>query len=84
MKNIADQKCAVVVSGEIDPTDSRVLTYEQEPGCTDDTDAINKLLQKWEDEVTYQHINKYDYLYIPAGEYHIDPAANPASLRASC
>lgn len=77
MKNVANQKCAVVVSGEIDPTDSRVLTYEQEPGCTDDTDAINKLLQKWEDEVTYQHINKYDYLYIPAGEYHIDPAANP-------
>lgn len=71
------QKCYVVVNGQIDPTDDRVLTYKQEPGCADDTKPINDLLQTWEDEVRYQHINKYDYLYIPAGEYHINPAANP-------
>lgn len=72
------QQCYVVVAGgEIDTNDSRVLTYHQAEGCKDDTKAINNLLQKWEDEVKYQHQDNYDYLYIPAGEYHINPAANP-------
>ncbi len=72
-----EQKCYVVIGGEPDLTDDRVLTYHQAAGCTDDTKPINDLLQMWEDQVKYQHINNYDYLYIPAGEYHINPAANP-------
>ena len=73
------QQCYVVVAGgEIDTeNDPRVLTYHQAEGCKDDTQAINDLLQKWENEVRYQHQDNYDYLYIPAGEYHINPAANP-------
>lgn len=70
------QECYVVVTegNVINPEEPRVLTYKQEEGCIDDAKEINKLLQKWEDEVTYQHQNNYDYLYIPAGEYHINPA----------
>lgn len=70
------QQCYVVVTegSVINPEDPRVLTYNQAEGCADDAKEINKLLQKWEDEVTYQHQNNYDYLYIPAGDYHINPA----------
>lgn len=76
--NAAVQQCYIVVDGDVNPeTDSRALVYRQESGCTDDTKAINDLLQEWENEVKDLHHNNYDYLYIPAGEYHIDPAANP-------
>ena len=62
------QECYVVVKGEEDKApEGRGLIYEQEAGTTDDTQAINALLQKWEDNPT-----KYDYVYIPAGVYRID------------
>lgn len=63
------QECYVIVKDEEDEKapEGRGLTYEQEAGTTDDTQAINKLLQKWENNPT-----KYDYVYIPAGVYRID------------
>lgn len=62
------QECYVIVKGEEEKApEGRGLIYEQEAGTTDDTQAINKLLQKWEDNPT-----KYDYVYIPAGVYRID------------
>lgn len=62
------QECYVVVEeDEIDPTDSRVLTYRQAEGCTNDTPAINKLLRDWE-----WNPDRYDYMYLPEGVYRID------------
>lgn len=63
------QQCYVIVEGEVtEPEqDSRVIVYHQESGCTDDTPKINQLLRNWE-----WNPNKYDYMYIPEGIYHID------------
>lgn len=64
------QECYAVA---IDPNEKRpegnILTYEQQPGCTDDTPYINKMLRDWE-----WSSSQYDALYIPAGVYHIDAA----------
>lgn len=63
------QQCYVIVKGEETLPEGRVLTYEQKPGCTDDTPYINKLLRDWEGDQS-----RYDYMYLPAGVYWIDPA----------
>ncbi|MCM1237415.1 MAG: right-handed parallel beta-helix repeat-containing protein, partial [Ruminococcus flavefaciens] len=62
-KNV--QQCYVVVKGEIG------IIYEQSPGTTDDTPAINRLLREWE-----YNPGMGDYLYIPAGIYRIDAVKN--------
>lgn len=63
------QQCYVIVEGEVtDPeNDSRALVYHQAAGCTDDTPKINELLRNWE-----WAPDRYDYMYIPEGVYHID------------
>lgn len=63
------QQCyAVSIGDEQIPEGPEVLTYIQEPGTTDDTPYINKLLRDWEN-----HPDQYEYMYLPAGVYHIDP-----------
>lgn len=62
------QQCYIIVNGgEINLSGDNVLTYNQPVGCTDDTDGINKLLRdaEWSG-------GKWDTIYIPAGEYHIN------------
>lgn len=63
------QECYAVA---IDPNEKipegNVLTYEQTPGTTDDTPYINKLLRDWE----WGYPDRYEYMYLPAGVYHID------------
>lgn len=63
------QQCYVIVerAGDDELNDSKVLKYTQEPGCSDDTKAINALLRKaeWSN-------GAYDTVYIPDGTYHID------------
>lgn len=62
------QQCYIKVSGgEINLSGDNVLTYKQPVGCTDDTDGINTLLRdaEWSN-------GKWDTIYIPAGEYHIN------------
>lgn len=63
------QQCYVIVERASDDelTSSKVRTYTQEQGCTDDTPAINKLLR----EIEWSG-GTADTLYIPAGTYHID------------
>lgn len=60
------QQCYAVA---IDPSETKptgnILTYEQKPGTTDDTSAINALLDSYNPD-------SYEALYIPAGVYHID------------
>lgn len=68
------QQCYVVVKGEETLPEGRVLTYEQPEGCTDDTPYINKLLREWEG-AQKNNQDTYDYLYLPAGVYWIDPVA---------
>lgn len=67
------QRCYVVVGGTVtDPeSDSKALVYHQKEGCTDDTPYINKMLRDWE----WGNRSQYDYMYLPAGVYHIDPTA---------
>lgn len=69
------QQCYAVA---VDPTEkkpegSNVLIYEQDPGCTDDTPYINKMLRdyEWGDDTHVREVT----LYIPAGVYHIDATA---------
>lgn len=63
------QQCyAVVIGDETPPTGDKILTYTQEPGCSDDTPYINKLLRDWE----WNAPDRYEALYLPAGVYHID------------
>ncbi len=77
------QQCyAVVIGNETPPSGARILTYTQEPGCTDDTPEINKLLQTWEEDQKKGN-DPYDYLYIPAGVYHIDAVENTSGLYRS-
>ncbi len=63
------KQCYVVVKGNTaDPeNDSRALVYHQAAGCLDDTPQINRLLREWE-----WNPDRYDYMYIPEGIYHID------------
>lgn len=63
------QQCYAIVIGEETLPEGRVLTYNQQPGCTDDTPHINKLLREWE----WDYPDSYDYMYLPAGVYWIDP-----------
>ncbi|MBD5503838.1 MAG: hypothetical protein HDR09_08880 [Lachnospiraceae bacterium] len=63
------QQCYAIVKGEEKLPEGRVLTYEQTPGCEDDTPYINKLLREWEDTP-----DAYDYMYLSAGVYWIDAA----------
>lgn len=63
------QQCYAIVKGEETLPEGRVLTYEQKPGCEDDTPYINKLLRDWE-----WNPDAYDYMYLPAGVYWIDAA----------
>ncbi|MBD5508394.1 MAG: hypothetical protein HDR05_10205 [Lachnospiraceae bacterium] len=62
---------AIAVGDETRPPEDKVLRYKQTDGTKDDTPAINALLRDWE---TQQKKGKtpYDYMYIPAGVYHID------------
>lgn len=67
-KNKFTQQCyALALDPDEKVPEGKVLTYEQKPGCTDDTPYINKLLRDWE-----WNPGSYEYLYIPAGVYHID------------
>lgn len=68
------QQCYVVVKGEEKKPEGNVLIYEQKPGTTDDTDAINKILRDWE---WNPNADDYDCLYIPAGVYRIDAVSDP-------
>ncbi|MBD5525751.1 MAG: hypothetical protein HDR04_15300 [Lachnospiraceae bacterium] len=63
------QQCHFIVKRASDDelNNSNVLTYEQEPGCKDDTAAINDLLRKAEHSG-----GAYDTVYIPDGTYHIN------------
>ena len=73
--NQSVQQCYVIVERASDDelNDSRVLKYDQKPGCDDDTQAINDLLQRAEDSKDKDTgIYKYDTVYIPAGIYHIN------------
>lgn len=67
------QQCHVVVDGDLaDPENhSRTLVYHQATGCSDDTPQINKLLREWE-----WNPDRYDYMYLPAGVYHIDAVSD--------
>lgn len=77
------QQCyAVVIGNETPPSGDRILTYTQEPGCTDDTPEINRLLQTWAAAQKAGN-DPYDYLYIPAGVYHIDAVENTSGLYRS-
>lgn len=70
------QQCYAVA---VDPNETKptgnILTYEQEPGTTDDTSAINALLSRW-----HYGSENWEALYIPAGVYHIDPVGPAAGL----
>ncbi len=63
------QQCYALVVTEETLPEGKCLTYEREPGCTDDTPYINRLLRNWE-----WSPGQYDYMYLPAGVYWIDPA----------
>lgn len=67
------QQCYVIVEETItDPEhDSRALVYRQKEGCSDDTPYINQMLRDWE----WGDPSKYEYMYLPAGVYHIDPTS---------
>lgn len=67
------QQCYVIVEETItDPEhDSRALVYRQKEGCSDDTPYINQMLRDWE----WGDRSKYEYMYLPAGVYHIDPTS---------
>lgn len=70
------QQCYVTVIGDEEiPSGSKVLTYQQPDGCTDDTPGINKLLRdaEWSN-------GRYDTVYIPAGVYHIDAVSSFGGL----
>lgn len=67
-KHSFTQQCyAVAIDPNEKAPEGEVLTYEQEPGCTNDTPHINALLRDWE-----RHPDRYEAFYIPAGVYHID------------
>lgn len=55
------------------PETGALLTYKQNPGCTDDTPYINKMLRdyEWGDSTHVREVT----LYLPAGVYHIDATA---------
>lgn len=59
-KTFTQQCYALAVDPNEEKPSGDILTYEQEPGTTDDTSAINSLLNRQKD------------LYIPAGVYHIE------------
>ena len=62
------QQCyALAINPDETVPEGKILTYKQEPGCTDDTPHINKLLRNWE-----WNPGQYDCMYLPAGVYHID------------
>ncbi len=69
VNNQSAQQCHFIVKRVSDEelNSSNVLTYEQVPGCKDDTAAINDLLRKAE----YSG-GAYDTVYIPDGTYHIN------------
>ena len=69
VNNQSVQQCHFIVKRVSDDelNSSNVLTYEQEPGCKDDTAAINELLRKAEHSG-----GAYDTVYIPDGTYHIN------------
>ncbi len=54
-----------------DIPEERIRTYIREAGTSDDTDAINWFLRDWE----WNNPDKYDCLYIPAGDYWINAAS---------
>lgn len=63
------QECyALSIDPQEEAPEGKILTYHQEPGCTDDTPYINKLLRDWE----WGDRSKYEAMYLPAGVYHID------------
>lgn len=62
---------AVAIDPNEQKPEGKILTYTQEPGCTDDTPYINKLLRAWE----WDYPDRYEYIYFPAGVYHIDASA---------
>lgn len=66
---ITGQCYAVAIDPNEKKPEEKTLTYTQEPGCTDDTPYINKILRDWE---WSGNPSQYDALYIPAGVYHID------------
>ncbi|MBD5519380.1 MAG: hypothetical protein HDR07_13175 [Lachnospiraceae bacterium] len=65
--NFTGQCYAIAVDPNEEKPEGKVLTYEQEPGTTDDTPYINQKLRNWE-----WNPSEYDCMYIPAGVYHID------------
>lgn len=69
--NFTGQCYAVAEDPNEKMPEGNVLIYTQKPGCTDDTPYINKKLRDWEDDQK-NNKSKYDYMYIPAGVYHID------------
>lgn len=75
----AKQWCYAVALGSEAPPAGRVLTYTQKPGCTNDTPYINQLLRDWEWAVKAGN-DPYDYFYLPAGIYRIDPVAGKSGF----
>ncbi|MDE7177308.1 MAG: right-handed parallel beta-helix repeat-containing protein [Lachnospiraceae bacterium] len=67
-RSFAQECYAVAIDPNEKMPEGNVLTYEQDPGTTDDTPYINKLLRDWE----WGYPDRYEYLYLPAGVYHID------------
>lgn len=77
VNNQSVQQCHFIVKRVSDDelNSSNVLTYEQEPGCKDDTAAINELLRKAEHSG-----GAYDTVYIPDGTYHINTVKDMGGL----
>lgn len=76
------QQCYAVAVEENEtppePEAGALLTYRQQNGVTDDTPYINKMLRdyEWGDDTHEREVT----LYIPAGVYHIDAAADGKDL----
>lgn len=72
-RSLTQQCYAVAIDPDEKMPEGKALIYNQEPGCTDDTPYINKMLRDWEWKQKHDQ-NTYDFMYIPAGVYNIDAA----------
>lgn len=71
-------QCYAIAVGNEDEEkpEGKVYTYRQKPGTTNDTPAINEFLRGWE----HDYPNSWEYLYIPAGIYHIDAVSDSTKI----